>query len=91
MTLFESLLNGVQMTIAGQTFDGGDLAAVNLCNQEGARFEDFSVNFDRTGATLSGVATHVSSGKTLMFTKQLYEESFIGQLMAYLLPIDLQC
>src|SRR5689334_2359336 len=57
----EALLDGMQLTVLGQALDRGDLGAVGLHGEQGARLHRLAVHEDGAGAALAGVAADVGA------------------------------
>src|SRR3954447_14370144 len=62
VTLVEGLLDGVQLPVAGEALDGGDLAPVGLDGEHRARLHALPVQVDRAGAAVARVAPDDRSG-----------------------------
>jgi len=78
----ESLLDGVEVAIGGEAFDGDDVAAVGLDREHGAAFDDFAVKGDGACAADGRLAADVGAGEAGDFAKVVDEEharfDFIG-------------
>lgn len=59
MFFAEAFLNGVKLTIFGQAFDGGHVAAFGLYGQGGTGFYGLTVHQHGTGTATTGITANV--------------------------------
>src|SRR5216683_3350709 len=59
MFLPEAFLKGVQVAFGRQSLNSGDLAAISLHCQYGARFDGFAIEVNDARAALRGIAANV--------------------------------
>src|SRR4249919_238065 len=74
VTLDETLLNRVELTVALEAFDGVDRMTVGHDGEHGARFDRYAVEPHDTGATVRGVAAPVRSSQSEMIPQVMDEE-----------------
>src|SRR5438552_7526988 len=74
MTIPESLLQRMQMTVARQAFDGGDVGAVRLHGEHRARLHRLAVDEDGTGAANARLAANVRPGQTARIAQIVHEQ-----------------
>src|SRR4051812_17065493 len=63
MVLLERGLHRVQLAAGGEPLDRGDLGALGLDREHGARLDGLAVNVDGARAALAGVAADVRAGE----------------------------
>src|SRR4051812_8392900 len=74
VALPEAFLQGVQLAVLRQPFDGGDLRAVGLNRQYGAGFDADAIEHDSAGATLAGIAADVGSGQPKRIAQIMHQQ-----------------
>ena len=74
VALVERLLHRVQLPVAGEALDGGDLAAVGLDGEHRARLHALPVEVDGAGAAVAGVAPDDGSGLPEPFPQVVDQE-----------------
>src|SRR5437899_580387 len=72
--LHEAFLDGMELAVLLQPFDGGDVAAVGLHGQHRARLHGHAVEEDGAGAAVRGVAADVGAGEPEALAQQVDEQ-----------------
>src|SRR5207237_402089 len=72
--LMESLLDGVQLPVRGETLDRGELRAVGLDAEHRARLDGLAVEQHRAGAARRGVTADVRAGQPQPLAKDVDEK-----------------
>ena len=70
----ESLLHRMQVAVAGQAFDRGDVGAVRLDREHGARLHRLAVDQDGARAADAGLAADVRAGEAAAVTQEMNEQ-----------------
>src|SRR6185436_11895786 len=70
----ERLLQGMQLTVLGETFDGRNRAAVGLDGETGARPDGDAVDQNRARTALTGIAPDFCSGDAAQLANEMGEE-----------------
>jgi hypothetical protein len=90
VAFFECGLHGVQSAIRlGQTFDGGDLLALDLAQQHIARLHGVAVHNNGARTTLRGIATHMGAREFEIFSNGLHQQSVGRGLDGHGLAVDM--
>src|SRR5690242_8388694 len=72
--LGEALLHRMELAALLQAFDRGDLAAVRLHGEHGARLHRLAVQVHRAGAAVAGVAADVGPGHAEVLADEVHEQ-----------------
>src|SRR5690349_466280 len=72
--LGEAFLHRMQLPALLQAFDRGDLAAVRLHGEHGARLHRLAVEVHGAGAAVAGVAADVGSGHAEILADEVHEQ-----------------
>ena len=88
MLVPERLLDRMQRSVFGETFDRGDLAPVRLDREDAARFHRLSVDQNRARPALTGVAGDVRSGESGDFAQVMHEQKARLNLVLPLPSVD---
>jgi hypothetical protein len=70
----ESFLHRMQLAMARESFDGGDLGAVGLDSQERAGLDGLAIEQDGAGAAQGGFATDMRSGQPAEIAQEMNEQ-----------------
>ena len=84
----EAFLQRVELAVLGQTLDRGDLGAVGLDGEDGARLDAPPVDEHRAGAALAGVAADVCAGQVELLAQEVHEEQARLHLRLAHLAVD---
>ncbi|MCY1229087.1 hypothetical protein D9M72_414420 [compost metagenome] len=87
----EGCLNGMQLAVCGQSFDGGDLRARRLRGEGGTALHRPSVHMDDTGAALRRVAADMGAGQSEIFAYELHQQCAVVAMTAHLTAVDRHC
>jgi hypothetical protein len=71
VTFFKGSLHGMLFTLNRDTFNRGNLRAVNLNGEYGAGLNGFTIHMHGTRTALTGIAANMGSGKHQVLTQQL--------------------
>src|SRR5215813_998527 len=75
MMLAERFLHRMQRPVLlGQALDGGDVGALDLPGEDGARLHGLAVDMHDAGATLRGVAANVGTGEPQVVAQELHQQ-----------------
>src|ERR1700722_10626043 len=69
----ENLLDGVELFVDGEAFDGGDLRVLSLQDGDQAGVDQVAVHQDGAGAALAFAAALFGSGKVKVFAEDVEE------------------
>src|ERR1700684_2330025 len=86
----EGGLHRMQFVALCDALDGGDAGAVGLSHQYRAGFDGPSVDMNRAGAALAGIAADVGSRQSQMIAQQMHKQRSVFDLGRNLLAIDRQ-
>ena len=88
VTFPEPLLDGVQLAVAGQAFNGGDFAPIGLDGEQGARLGGLAVEQDRAGAADAGLAADVRAGQPAVLAQKMDQQGARLDLVLLLNTVD---
>jgi hypothetical protein len=69
----ESLLEGMQVAVFGETFYGLDVGPIGLDSEHGARLDGESIHANGASPTLAGIASDVRACEPQIFSKVVYQ------------------
>jgi hypothetical protein len=81
----ERPLDGMEHPPGRKTFDGRDFVTIGLSREQRATLYPDTIQQDRAGAALAGVAPNLCAGQAEMVAKQLHEER---SRLHFELPLD---
>jgi hypothetical protein len=88
MTFPEAFLHPVQLPVFGEAFDRGDLRAIGLDGEDGARLHRFAILQDGAGAADARLATDVRAGEFAVIAQEMYEQGARLDLVLLFHSID---
>ena len=74
MIVPERFLHGGEIAIRGQPLNGGDLRAIGLHRECGARLDSDAIHADHAGAALAGIAANLGSGEVQSLAKKMNQQ-----------------
>src|SRR5262245_17522015 len=72
--LEEAILDGMELAVPLEPFDGQEISAVGLHGEDRARLHRNAVHQDSAGAAMRRIATDVGAGQPQLFAKEVDEE-----------------